>query len=91
MAPGGNPSPGAAAGRPAMRGPGGAAEGFHGRFRGAFRAGLGECGPEVGAYGRCLRGALADLQQGACEAEFQRLKACMRRSMRASLQRSRGK
>lgn len=91
MAPGGTRPPAQPAGRPAMRGPGGAAEGFHGRFRGAFRAGLGECGPEVGAYGQCLRGALADLQQGACEAEFQRLKACMRRSMRASLQRSRGK
>ena len=70
---------------PSPRGTAPGAEPFKTRLRAAYRAGLAECGPGAAAYGACLRASLGALQQGACQAEFQAMRECMRGAMRRSL------
>ena len=70
---------------PPPRGAAPGAEPFKTRLRAAYRAGLAECGPGAAAYGACLRASLGALQQGACQAEFQAMRECMRGAMRRSL------
>lgn len=55
------------------------------RTSNAIQSGLAVCSTEAQHYGACIRAVLPDVDKGVCEREFQALKACMRKALRAAL------
>lgn len=53
------------------------------RFSTLFREVSTSCPLEVTAYGACLAEISTDIQKGACEEEFRKLKKCFNRALQA--------